>query len=41
MRGCLDLVTGRSGKAYSDWFEERGETFRDGVEVVTLDPFHG
>jgi transposase len=37
----LDLVPGRSGKAYSDWLEERGETFRDGVQVATLDPFHG
>jgi transposase len=37
----LDLVPGRSGKAYSDWLEERGETFRDGIEVATLDPFHG
>ena len=37
----LDLVPGRSGKAYSDWLEQRGETFRDGVEVATLDPFHG
>ena len=37
----LDLVPGRSGKAYSDWLEERGTAFRDGVEVATLDPFHG
>ena len=37
----LDLVPGRSGKAYSDWLEERGERFRDGIEVATLDPFHG
>ena len=37
----LDLVPGRSGKAYSDWLEQRGEDFRDGVEVATLDPFHG
>lgn len=37
----LDLVPGRSGKAYSDWLSERGEVFRDGVEVATLDPFHG
>ena len=37
----LDLVPGRSGKAYSDWLEQRGETFRGGVEVATLDPFHG
>jgi transposase len=37
----LDLVPGRSAKAYSDWLEERGETFRDGIQVATLDPFHG
>lgn len=37
----LDLVPGRSGKAYSDWLEERGEDFTGGVEVATLDPFHG
>ena len=37
----LDLVPGRSGKAYSDWLQERGENFRDGVEVATLDPFRG
>ncbi|MDF1606400.1 ISL3 family transposase [Nocardioides sp. YIM 152315] len=37
----LDLVPGRSGKAYSDWLAARGEDFRDGVEVATLDPFHG
>ena len=37
----LDLVPGRSGKTYSDWLEERGEDFKDGVEVATLDPFHG
>ncbi len=37
----LDLVPGRSGKAYGDWLEERGEDFKDGVEVATLDPFHG
>lgn len=37
----LDLVPGRSGKAYSDWIEDRGEDFRNGVEVATLNPFHG
>lgn len=37
----LDLVSGRSGRVYSDWLEERGKQFRDGVEVATLDPFHG
>jgi transposase len=37
----LDLVPGRSGKAYSDWLDQRGQAFRGGVEVATLDPFHG
>ncbi len=37
----LDLVPGRSGKAYRDWLAARSESFRDGVEVATLDPFHG
>jgi transposase len=37
----LDLVPGRSGKAYRDWLQQRGERFRDGVQVATLDPFHG
>ncbi|UFN45107.1 transposase [Nocardioides okcheonensis] len=37
----LDLVPGRTGKAYSDWLTERGEGFRDGVEVATLDAFYG
>jgi transposase len=37
----LDLVPGRSGKAYADWLTERGQGFRAGVQVATLDPFHG
>ena len=37
----LDLVPGRSGKAYADWLNDRGDTFRRRVEVATLDPFHG
>lgn len=37
----LDLVPGRSGAAYKDWLDQRGEAFRAGVEVATLDPFHG
>lgn len=37
----LDLIPGRSGKAYKDWLEARGESFRAGVKVATLDPFHG
>lgn len=37
----LDLVPGRSGKAYRDWLDERGEGFRKRVEIATLDPFQG
>ena len=34
----LDLVPGRSGTAYKNWLEERGEDFRAGVRIATLDP---
>lgn len=37
----VDLVPGRSGAAYGDWLKARSQRFRDGVEVATLDPFHG
>ena len=37
----LDLVPGRSGKAYADWLTARGVGFRTRVSVATLDPFHG
>lgn len=37
----LDLVPGRSGRVYRDWLAARGEPFRAGVEIATLDPFHG
>ena len=37
----LDLVPGRSGTVYAAWLRERGEDFRAGVRVATLDPFHG
>jgi transposase len=37
----LDLVPGRSGQAYRTWLVERGEAFRHGVQIATLDPFHG
>lgn len=37
----LDLVPGRSGAAYKDWLTDRGDAFRSGIEVATLDPFHG
>jgi len=34
-------VVGRSGQAYADWLTARGDQFRAGVKVATLDPFHG
>ena len=37
----LDLVPGRSGETYKAWLRERGPRFRSGVEIATLDPFHG
>ena len=37
----LDLVPGRSGTVYAAWLRERGQKFRNGVQVATLDPFHG
>ncbi|HCX85995.1 MAG TPA: ISL3 family transposase [Micrococcales bacterium] len=37
----LDLVPGRSKKAYTDWLTARGEGFRAGVRVAALDPFGG
>jgi len=37
----LDLVPGRSGQAYKSWLTDRGEAFRTGVEIATLDPFRG
>ena len=35
----LDLVPGRSGKAYADWLSSRGARFTAGVRTATLDPF--
>jgi len=37
----LDLVPGRSGRAYADWLKARGADFTSGVQIATLDPFHG
>lgn len=37
----LDLVPGRTGAAYSTWLTERGQAFRSGVTVATLDTFRG
>ncbi len=37
----MDLVPGRSGTVYKNWLAERGEDFRAGVRIATLDPFQG
>ncbi|QTX06227.1 ISL3 family transposase [Agromyces archimandritae] len=37
----LDLVPGRSGKAYAGWLGERGDAFRKQVKIAALDPFAG
>ena len=37
----MDLVPGRTGTAHENWLEERGEDFRAGVRIATLDPFQG
>ena len=37
----LDLVPGRSGIVHEHWLSERGEYFRAGVRIATLDPFQG
>lgn len=37
----LGLVPGRSGSAYKQWLQARNAAFRDGIEIATLDPFHG
>lgn len=37
----LDLVPGRSGKAYADWLSGPGDTFTAGIRTATLDPFRG
>ena len=37
----LDLVPGRSKKAYADWLDDRGEDFRKNIDVAALDPFGG
>lgn len=36
----LDLVSGRSGEVYKSWLRGRGDAFRKGIQVATLDPFH-
>jgi len=37
----LDLVPGRSGKAYADWLASRPDGFTAGIGTATLDPFRG
>lgn len=37
----LDLVPGRSGKAYASWLQQRGDAFRRRVRIAALDPFAG
>lgn len=37
----LDLVPGRSGKAYATWLGDRDDAFRQNVRVAALDPFAG
>jgi transposase len=37
----LDLVPGRSGAVYAQWLKARNDAFRAGIEVATLDHFHG
>ena len=37
----LDLIPGRSGTVYKNWLAERGEQFRSGIQIATLDPFQG
>ena len=37
----MDLVPGRSGTAHENWLAERGEQFRSGIQIATLNPFQG
>ena len=37
----LDLVPGRSGTVHENWLAKRGQDFRAGVQIATLDPFQG
>jgi transposase len=37
----LDLVEGRSGPVYKGWLRDRGDAFRAGIRVASLDPFQG
>ncbi|WP_298251767.1 ISL3 family transposase [uncultured Arthrobacter sp.] len=37
----LDLVPGRSGKAYATWLTDHGPNFTTGIKTAALDPFRG
>ena len=37
----LDVVEGRSKKAFKDWLAQRDQAWRDGIEVVAMDGFAG
>ena len=37
----MTLVPGKSGTVHENWLAERGEDFRAGVRITTLDPFRG
>lgn len=37
----LDVVPGRSGKAYKDWLKARGRELTAGSKTAALDPFRG
>ncbi|WP_311200462.1 MULTISPECIES: transposase [unclassified Kocuria] len=39
--GSSTASPGRSGSAYRDWLDERGEASGHRVEIATLDPFQG
>ncbi len=37
----LDMVEGRSKKAFKDWLSQRDDAWRQGIEVVAMDGFTG
>ena len=37
----MDLVPGRSGTVYKNLLAKRGQDFRAGARIATLDPFQG
>lgn len=34
----LDLVSGRGDAGYKEWLRKRGQEFRGGIVIATLDP---